>query len=272
MLHDITPVLLTYNEAPNLERTLAQLQWAKDIVIVDSFSDDETLTIAARYPQVRVFKRRFDQHATQWNYAVHETGIATGWVWALDADYVLSAGLVSELKTLVPPPGVVGFNTSFQYCVFGKPLRASVYPTKVTLFRPDHGRFDQDGHTQRLSITGSIAELQGMIQHDDRKSLQRWLSAQSKYMKSEAEKLQSTPRGELSAADRVRSMVVLAPFAMFVYSYVFKRNVLDGGPGLYYALQRMIAEAILSLYLLQLRLAASELADPLSSSNREEVL
>jgi hypothetical protein len=36
MLSAITPVILTFNEAPNLERTLSYLEWAERVVIVDS--------------------------------------------------------------------------------------------------------------------------------------------------------------------------------------------------------------------------------------------
>ena len=52
MLDQITPLILTYNEAPNIGRTLAALAWARDIVVVDSFSDDETLEIASSFSQV----------------------------------------------------------------------------------------------------------------------------------------------------------------------------------------------------------------------------
>ena len=38
MLDNVTPLILTLNEAPNLERTLAPLAWARDIVVVDSGS------------------------------------------------------------------------------------------------------------------------------------------------------------------------------------------------------------------------------------------
>ena len=52
MLEDITPLILTWNEGPNIQRTLECLAWAKDIVVVDSFSDDDTLAIvsASRKP------------------------------------------------------------------------------------------------------------------------------------------------------------------------------------------------------------------------------
>ncbi|WP_216092565.1 glycosyltransferase [Candidatus Marithrix sp. Canyon 246] len=63
MLEQITPILLTYNEQPNIERTLTKLSWAKDIVIVDSFSTDDTLNIIQQFKQVRLFQRTFDSHA-----------------------------------------------------------------------------------------------------------------------------------------------------------------------------------------------------------------
>ena len=80
MLDQITPLILTYNEAPNIGRTLESLSWASDIVVVDSFSDDETLEIAASFPQVRIFQRAFDSHRNQWEFGLRETEIKTPWV------------------------------------------------------------------------------------------------------------------------------------------------------------------------------------------------
>ena len=60
MLEHITPVVLTYNEEENVGRTLRRLSWASDIVVLDSFSSDNTVAIARNCPQVRVFQRTFD--------------------------------------------------------------------------------------------------------------------------------------------------------------------------------------------------------------------
>ena len=105
----ITPVVLTFNEAPNIARTLSRLSWAKDIVIVDSGSTDATREIAAQHAGVRVFQRPFTTHAEQWNFGVHDTGIATEWVLALDADLCLSDELIRELGAMAPAqtrPGI----------------------------------------------------------------------------------------------------------------------------------------------------------------------
>ena len=74
MLGQITPVLLTYNEDQNIARTLTHLGWTKDIVVVDSGSTDGTLAALQKFPNVRVFNRRFDTHGNQWRYAAARTG------------------------------------------------------------------------------------------------------------------------------------------------------------------------------------------------------
>jgi glycosyltransferase involved in cell wall biosynthesis len=256
VLDRITPVVLTFNEEPNIGRTLERLSWARDIVVVDSGSTDATRTIAADWPAVRVFTRPFDAHARQWNFAVHETGIATDWVLALDADYVLTEALVDELRGLSPDSTAAGYRAGFRYCVLGRPLRGTLYPPVTVLFRGEQARYEQDGHTQRVRVDGPVSSLTGRILHDDRKPLSRWLCAQDGYMRLEADLIASKAWGRLSLADRLRRMILIAPFAVFLYVLVVKGVLLDGRPGLYYALQRLLAEALLSLRILERRMRA----------------
>ena len=65
MLEEVTPLILTLNESPNIDRTLQHLTWAKRIVVIDSYSTDTTLEILQSYPQVQIFKREFDTHTNQ---------------------------------------------------------------------------------------------------------------------------------------------------------------------------------------------------------------
>ncbi|HEY6329605.1 MAG TPA: glycosyltransferase family 2 protein [Blastocatellia bacterium] len=254
LLDRITPVLLTYNESPNIGRSLDQLRWAKDIVVVDSFSDDDTVAVAQSFPGVRVFKRRFDSHSDQWNFALCETGIISEWILALDADYILTDDGIKELGDTCPAPGVEGYRCQFTYCVNGKPLRGSAYPPVVVLYRREAAHYEQDGHSQRVSVKGAVEDLAAPILHDDRKSLAHWLWSQSRYMQLEAHKLAEAGPGELGMPDQLRKLLFIAPFAVFFYCLVVKLAILDGWPGLYYAIQRMTAESILSLYLIEERI------------------
>jgi glycosyltransferase involved in cell wall biosynthesis len=247
-LKDITGLVLTFNEAPNIARTLGRLSWLRDIVVLDSFSTDDTAAIAAGFPNVRVVQRAFTTHAEQWNHGLEQAGINSEWVLALDADYVLSDDLVRELQSLEAEPDTSGFSASFTYCIDGRPLRGAAYPPVTVLYRRAAGRYEQDGHTQRVRLAGRVRALAAPIFHDDRKPLAHWLRAQAAYMRLEAEWLTS-PGARLAPLDRLRRLLVVMPPAMFCYCYFLRGGVLDGKAGLFYALQRATAELMLSLFL-----------------------
>jgi glycosyltransferase involved in cell wall biosynthesis len=246
MLDQITPLILTYNEAPNIARALGRLSWASDVVVVDSFSDDGTVEIANLFPQVRLFQRTFDSHQNQWEFGLRETGIATSWVLALDADYVISDELIRELETLTPDPQTVGYRANFVYCIKGRKLRSGIYPPVTVLYRREAASYIQDGHTQRVAVEGATATLCAPMLHDDRKSLRRWFRSQARYTELEAHKLREADPAALDLADRLRRWRVIVPPAVLVYCLVVRGGVLDGWAGFYYAFQRAVAEAMLS--------------------------
>jgi len=246
---EITPLILTYNESPNIGRILQRLTWAKRIVVVDSYSTDETLEILKSFPQVDVYQRKFDTAANQGNYGLDQ--ITTEWVLSLDADYFLTDDLIEEVKRLTPQNPINAYWVRFKYCVFGKTLRGSLYPPRKVLYRRDKARYEDDGHTQRVRVEGETARLSSYILHDDRKSLSRWLSSQDRYTLQEVKKLRETPRERLSLADLIRQSKILAPVMPLFYCLIIQRGMLDGWAGWYYALQRMLAETLLAISLIE---------------------
>ena len=253
MLDQITPVILTRDEEPNLARTLAQLEWASDIVVVDSFSTDATLDIARRFPNVRVFQREIDTLAGQSNFGIQQA--RTPWILLMDADYFLPDALRDELRALQPPANVHAWRAAFRYAVNGRPLRASLYPPRIVLLHREHAKVWQDGHAHRVLADGEVADLETKILHDDRKSFSRFIARQKHYMRQEAEKLRSADPRTLNLASRVRRLIVVAPVAVLFHTLLVKGLVLDGMPGLHYAWERFVAELILSRELLRTRRA-----------------
>jgi glycosyltransferase involved in cell wall biosynthesis len=249
MLPEITPLILTFNEAPNIKRTLERLSWAKTIVVIDSFSTDETLDILHSYPQVQVFQRKFDSFATQCNYGL--TKVTSEWVLSLDADYVLTDELIAEIQAFKSEADINCYSARFNYCVFGKPLRGTLLPPRKVLYRREKATYQDDGHAHRVFVTGKSKMLLAHINHDDRKPLSRWLWAQDRYMTIEIKKLLETPVSELSYGDRIRKQKILAPFIILVYCLILKGGILDGWRGWYYAFQRMLAEILLSIRMIE---------------------
>jgi glycosyltransferase involved in cell wall biosynthesis len=250
-IDSITVLVLTYNEAANIRRTLESLTWARRILVIDSFSTDSTLEIARKFPNVNVVPNAFQSFADQCNFGL--TKVNTEWVLSLDADYVVSRELYDEIRMLRPSNSVAGFAVPFQYCICGHPLKASLYPPRTVLYRAGQATYRNEGHGHRVVIDGPVGRLHCRISHDDRKSIDRWLIAQVRYARVEAAYLYTTSMNELKPIDRLRRFIVIAPAGVVLYSLFGKGLIFDGWPGLYYVLQRACFEVILSLCLLHLR-------------------
>lgn len=248
-IDQITPVILTRDEEANLERTLAQLRWARDVVIVDSFSTDATLDIARRFPNVRVAQREIDTLAGQTNYGLAQ--VRTPWVLLLDADYFVPQELTDELRMLDPPSVVRAYRADFTYAMHGHPLRGSLYPGRIVLLHKDHAKAWQDGHAHRILADGDVLALRSKIIHDDRKSFARFVERQRIYMRQEAAKIRAADTRGLSLSGRIRKLIFVAPIAVLVHTLFVKGLILDGAAGLRYAWERFVAELILSRELLR---------------------
>jgi glycosyltransferase involved in cell wall biosynthesis len=245
-LLDITPMILTFNEQDNLRVTLQGLSWAHDILLVDSYSTDQTHEIAAEFPNVRIVYRKFDHFADQCNFGL--TQVQTPWVLSLDADYKCNEQFAAELADLKPE--MAGYRARFKYGIYGKSLRSTLYPPRVVLYQVASGHYERDGHAHRVKINGSVGELETCILHDDWKPLTSWLASQIRYANHEADKLAGLAPAELGWKDWVRKKILLAAPLTFMYCLLYKRLVLDGWRGVYYTLQRTFAELTLSLILL----------------------
>lgn len=253
-LRSITPLILTYNEEANLGRVLERLRWASRVIVLDSFSTDATMTIAQSYPTVHVVQRVFDSHEAQWNFGVQL--VESEWVLAIDADYVLPREFVHELAGLDATAQESGYYCCFRYLVAGKPLRTSLYPPRLSLFRRERGRYVQDGHTQTLQLSGTSGHLRTAIHHDDRKPLRLWIAAQVRYASLEVAKLTTSQARGLSMADRLRRVPGAAPLVMPFYCLIVRGLIRDHWRGVFYTMQRTFAELLLSLMLVEHRLTA----------------
>ena len=254
MLDYITPVILTFNEEPNIKRTLSALNWAERIIVVDSGSTDATLAILAADSRVSVFSRKFDTHGAQWDFAVNRTDIHTDWVLRLDADYVITPELRAELAKLDPNAPVTAYRIAFDYMVYGRRLRGTIYPPNTILFRKGRATPIDQGHTEAWTIDGQVSELKGRILHDDRKALARWFASQQRYAVGNANHLLSSRTADLNMADKTRLSAWAAPLGVFFHVLFVKGCIFDGWAGWHYALQRATAEILLALELIDRRL------------------
>lgn len=256
---DITPIILAYNERENIGRCLDRLGWAREVIVVDSFSTDETPAIVQSFANTRLLQRPFDCAANQGNFGLSQA--ATPWVLSLDSDYLVPIHFADEIRAL-EPNGRVAFFAQFRYLVFGQPLRGTLYPPRKVLYQRNGAEYRSDGHTQRLRISGDCGTLPTAFDHDDRKPLSRWFASQAAYARLESDKLREAPREQLRISDRVRLGFILAPWINLAITLFGKGLILDGWRGWYYTLQRLIAELMISVSLLDHKLRPRSSDEP----------
>jgi glycosyltransferase involved in cell wall biosynthesis len=248
MTDAITPVVLTYNEAPNIGRTLGALDWARRVVVVDSGSTDSTAAVARSFANVEFCLRRFDSHAAQWAYAIGRAGRRTEYALALDADMVVTPEFVRELQARFLGRGFAGAIVPFRYLVRGRPLPGCLYPPDLRVFRPASVEVVQDGHTQRFSLAGPRYRFHAKILHDDRKPLERWLNSQEAYARLEQARLDGGAPGSLKSTLR---RIGLMPLVAGASAYLRAGGPLGGWASLEYAYERMTFETLLAMRILR---------------------
>jgi glycosyltransferase involved in cell wall biosynthesis len=247
-LNKVTALILTYDEVPNISRTLDRLSWANRVVVVDSYSTDGTIELLERYPNVEVFYRKFDGFAQQCNYGLEL--INTEWVLSMDADYVLSEPIIAEMNGIVRDGAAEGAWAAFRYCVAGKPLNKDNTTPRKVLYRRQHAHYENLGHQHRVNVPGTEVIMQHKIYHDDRKSLSRWLRSQDGYLTIEAEKINQSKYGDLDFADKIRKTKVLGPIVILFYCLFAQGLLFKGWRGWYYTLQRTLVEILLVIKLI----------------------
>ena len=242
---DITVVILTYNEEVNLPHALDNVkEFAKDVVLLDSYSTDNTLEIAESYG-VRVYTRKFDDFSRQRKYALEVISYTTEWIFVLDADEFLTEQLKEEIKKTIGTTHLDAFYIKRRFYWMGKWIRRGYYPTwLLRLGRTGSITCDERPINEHLVCkNGNVGKLKEDFVDFNRKSLADWISKHNHYSDREASQLLSQDESKEvyklwgSQYERKRWLRVkvwnklpplIRPFLYFSYRYIFRLGFLDG--------------------------------------------
>ena len=221
----LSVILITKNEAELVSQCLASVQWADEIVVLDSGSTDATVEICRRYTD-KVFVTDWPGFGPQKNRALD---LATGdWVLSIDADEELTPELADEIRRTLAQPGPhPGYTLSRLSSYCGRFMHHSGWwPDPVLrLFRRGSGRFSDDRVHERVVLDGSVGALQATLLHHSYRSLEQVLSKVNHYSSEGALSLQA--RGRRASLSTAIGHGLWA----FVRTYFFKRGFLDGREG-----------------------------------------
>ena len=274
MSSSIAAIVLTKNEGRHIVRCLESLRGiCDDVVVVDSFSDDDTVELALK-SGARVVQHAWKNYSTQFNFGVFECGISADWIWRIDADEYLEGGIGEAVKEVVATCGddINGIYVRKRIDFMGCPLlHGGWYPSwHLKVFRRGHGDCENrwmDEHI-RLFDGRAVTVKVGNQVDANLNDLSWWTDKHNGYATREladmlmmeygldASAEEIVPKLFGSEAERkrwlkmkyVKSPLFVRPFINFAVRYIMKLGFLDGKEGfLWHILQgfwyRMLVDA-----------------------------
>lgn len=249
---DISVIILTYNEKIHIERCIKNAKrFAKDIYIVDCYSNDGTVEIA-KSMGVQVFQHPWENYSKQFNWALKNLPISTEWIWRMDADEYLSNELIEELYQRLPslPKNINGFTAPCLRIFMGKYIKHGIIPLiLLRLFKIKYAVCENRYMDEHIQLSeGKIGSLKNPFYDDNLNGLTWWTNKHNGYATREAIDLLLTEynllpqesvvnSGAHSAAIRKKKLKYIKlplfwrAFAFFILRYIFRLGFLDGKEG-----------------------------------------
>jgi len=229
-MRKVSAVIITYNEASIIHKTLGQLWWCDEIVIVDSFSTDATVQICKQY-NCKIFQRVFNGYGDQKRFAIKQA--SNDWVLCIDADEVISNKLVDELlETSRHPVSCDGYeipmNLVFRGHEFKYGKESNCY--FMRLFNRKAGYITNDKVHERIVVKGKTKKMKHPILHYSYADTHHYYSKFNQYTTYGAEQnfLKNKQRSTLL-------IICSVPLYFFKY-YILERNFLNGINGFYWSM------------------------------------
>ena len=256
---DLTVVILTKNEEDNLKKCINSVApVAKRVVIVDSYSTDNTVAMAKSLG-ADVIQHQFENHAAQFNWALENSNISTKWVMKIDADEELTQELANEINCQIDklPSYINGVILRRRVYFMGRWLKhGGKYPELLLrIFRFGHGMSEMKMMDEHLIITdGETVTFKYDFIDNNNKSLEWWIGKHNWYSNKEVLEQQTRAAkvsGKITVEETSTSLQAkikrfiknhgyysmpkfLRAHLYFIYRYYFRFGFLDGTEGKIY--------------------------------------
>ena len=221
----VTATLITLNEAAHIAAALASVGWADEIVVIDSGSADDTVSLA-RAAGARVEVRPWPGYSAQKNDAASLA--SNDWILSLDADERVTPGLASEIQALLAAePPRRGYRIPRLSHYLGRWIRGTDwYPDyQLRLYDRRAGRWNGRLVHESVSLDGEPGLLTHDLQHFPYRDISHHLATIDRYTTLAADQMRADGKVPSIAA------VALHPPFAFLRNYVLRRGFLNGSAG-----------------------------------------
>ena len=220
-MQTITVIIPAYNEKDYIQDCLQSVSFANQIILIDSFSTDNTIEIAKKF-NCEILQRKFDNFSNQKNEAIKYA--TSDWILFIDADERVTQKLKFEISETINNPKHDAYKIKFPHFYMNRFL----YHTEnkvVRLVKNNNIHFEGLVH-EKLIHPGTVGLLENFMIHYTYKGLFNYIKKKDSYAWFQAE----------MAKDKNKSAnyfhLVFKPFYRFFHTYIIRRGFMDGVPGL----------------------------------------
>ena len=237
---DVTAVIAAHDESANIEACIASVEWAREVIVVENDSSDDTID-RARSAGATVISPKFTAIGAARNHGIARA--KSPWILVLDADERCTPELAAEIREVVSKPGErSAFRVPRRNYFLGKEIRHGGWGSDkpVRLFKREL-RYNANLVHEHVDVTkGSVGEVKNALLHYTYTSLDQYFEKFDRYSRWWAE--QNFAKGRRTGA----SAVLFKPPARFVGMFVIKGGFLDGARGL--VLASLAAASVMAKY------------------------
>lgn len=220
----ISVCILTKNAASTLRATLESVRRFPEVLLLDTGSTDQTLTIGRCFPNVKIIETPFIGFGPLRNRAA--TLASHDWIFALDSDEILSPALLEEIFALCLDP-TCAYSISRHNFFNGKWIKScGWYPEQILrLYNRTTGCFS-NSQVHEAIVPGNLktTPLTSPIYHTPYRTTADFLAKMQHYSTLFAEQHRDVRSSSYSKA-------ILHGFFAFFKSYFLKRGFAQGKEG-----------------------------------------
>lgn len=221
----ISALAITLNEAEHLEQFIKSLWFVDEIIIVDSFSEDDTVAIASKFDKVTVVQREFDNFSDQKNFAISQA--SSEWLVFFDPDEEISREIGEEILATLQDPKAKAYAVKRELYFMGKRIKYSGFQTDwvIRLFHKENGRYNGNLVHETLMVSGTTAKLKTRLPHHTYKSFDDYTAKLHRYSALQARMMyEKKKRPNLFH-------FLFRPLYRFWHQYLLRLGILDGKEG-----------------------------------------
>lgn len=239
-MNKLSAIIPTGDEEQNIFAAIKSVEFADEIIIVDSYSKDKTVEIASKLADT-ILQREYVNSASQKNWAIPQAKFK--WILLIDADERVTPELEKEIKIILNSENnFSGYWIKRENYFMGKKVRFSGWrgDKVIRLFKRDECKYEEKNVHSEIITNGKIGILKNALTHNTFISKEIYLEKLTRYAKWQAKDYHKRTKSINSYHTKIK------PFFRFLKHYVLQLGILDGLVG--YTISMYQAEAVRMRY------------------------